>query len=262
MRAEIKASISDPTPITTNSTPAPKSSVVTGLVTSTTRSFSPPVGPMGTKIKIPGPKSDLPNEDLPLTEPSANGHAEVPPSKPHKHRPSPVVSQPGDESIRTASKATQAAKAASSLASASPVTEPVLGSDSVCVGFASTPEDSVDKSPMGKVKDQISNLDELASRVDSRFGKASNLPSPKTNRKLNRNSQVSYSSAMEPGPKVTMQDLGEDSEADRMSGLHGANVTSEDQRASRALFSTVGKVSVRLSFEKVILVHLLFMEFK
>ena len=248
IRAELKASISAPTPKATNSTPAPKSSVVTGLTTSTTRISSPPVGPMGHKIKIPSPNSKLPPESLQAAGPSTNGHLGAPQSNPNKYRPLPLVPQPGDENTIASSKTTKAQNAASAAAAPTPIlkTEPALDSDSFRANFASTPEESVDQSPVGKVKDQVSSLDDLASRVDSRFGKADNLPSPKSNRRLNRNSQVFYSNAMEPGPKVTLQDIGEDPDADRVSSLHGANVTSENQRATRGLFSTVGNVPVRL----------------
>ena len=256
MRTQIKASISDPIPKATDSTPAPKSSVVTGLATSTTRSSSPPVGPMGHKIKIPSPKSKLSPENLQAAEPPTNGPLGAPPIKPYKFRPLPSVPQPGGE-ITTITPDLNNANLAASTVTAPPSilkTETVQDSDLFCADFAPTPEESVDQSPVAKVKDQVSNLDDLATRMDSQFGKAKNVPSPKTNRKLSRNSQVSYSNAMEPGPKVTIQNVGEDPDADRISGLHGADVTSENQRATRGLFFNVGKFPVRFNLLKFFIV--------
>ena len=256
MRTQVKASISDPIPKATDSTPAPKSSVVTGLATSTTRSSSPPVGPMGHKIKIPSPKSKLSPENLQTAEPPPNGPLGAPPIKPYKFRPLPSVPQPGGENITITPDLNNANLAASTVTAPPSIlkTETVQDSDLFCADFAPTPEESVDQSPVAKVKDQVSNLDDLATQMDSRFGKAKNVPSPKTNRKLSRNSQVSYSNAMEPGPKVTIQNVGEDPDADRISGLHGADVTSENQRATRGLFFNVGKFPVRFILLKFFIV--------
>ena len=57
-------------------------------------------------------------------------------------------------------------------------------------------------------------------------------------------------------------DVGEDHEADRTSGLHGADVTSENPRATRGLFFNVGKFPVRFNLLKFFIVQILLIELK